>query len=140
MALKQTHNGRWLIAYYTTRAPRYKEQEKYFIEIKAENIRGMEKDSWINISDTKALKRGQFRVYVGLAPKSLYEEVCKASNVDPDPFSWTIDESVAGQAYGPIEAEFRRAIGMTHGITDPRRSVEDLRDIIKSFFKLNIKS
>lgn len=140
MTLKQADNGRWVIAYFTTRAPKYQAQEKYFIAVKADTLRGMEKDSWINISDTKALKRGQFRTYIGLAPKALYEEVCRATNVEPDPLSWTIDENLAGESFGPMEAEFRRAIGMTHGITDPRRSVEGLRSIFKSFFKLNIKS
>lgn len=139
MTLKQVDNGRWVIAYFTTRAPKYQAQEKYFIAVKADTVRGMEKDSWVNISDAKALKRGQFRTYIGLAPKALYEEVCKATNVEPDPLSWTIDENLAGQSFGPMEAEFRRAIGMTHGITDPRRSVEDLRSIFKSLLKLNIK-
>lgn len=141
ITLKQAENSsRWIIAYYTTQAPKYYSQTKILLEVKAEDIRGMNKDSWINIADTKAIKRNQFRTYVGLAPKALYEEVCKASNIEPDPLSWTIDETSAGKSYGPIEAEFRRAVGLDKNSTDPHRAVEDLRDVFKGLLKLNIKN
>ena len=140
MVLKQTDNRRWLVAYYTTQAPRYTAQEKYFIEIKSDNIRGMEKNSWINISDIKALKKNQFRTYVGLAPEDLYNKVCVASNVAGDPLAWTINESVAGGSSGPIELGFRRAIGLTHAESSESQHIESLRDVIKSFISIKVNS
>lgn len=141
MVLRQAENSsRWIIVYFTTQAPKYYSQMKTYLEVKAEDTRGMKKDSWVNIADLKTIRRNQFRTYIGLAPKALYEEVCRASNIEPDPLSWTIDETTAGQGYGPIEAEFRRAIGLDSNTTDPRQSVEGLRDVFKGLLKLNLKN
>ena len=132
ITLHATDNGRWLVAYYTSRPPRYEAQKKYFFEVPADTVRGIEKDSWINLADVRALKRNQFRTYIGLAPRSVYEDVCEGASVTPDPMSWTIPENSAGESYGPVESEFRRILGLDYN-DEPGRAVENVLDIFKGF-------
>lgn len=92
MILTLGEGSKWIVAYCTSQEPKYDGQKKYLLSVPAGTIRGIEKNSWINLSDTRSLKRNQFRTYIGLAPWFLYEKVCQQASVEVDSESWTIAE------------------------------------------------
>lgn len=138
MILASGENNKWIVAYCTSREPKYEAQKKYLLSVPVGTIRGIEKASWINLSDVRPLKRNQFRTYIGLAPRFLYEEVCGKASVEMDSQSWTIPEESAGSAYGPLESEIRRSLGFDYN-RESGFSVENWLSVLKGVRRKLIK-
>lgn len=113
MVLDADPDGKhWKVAYFTTQPPKTSQQAKNYVSVPAGSIRGFQKDNWVALSDARSLSRSQFRTYTGLAPKWLYEDVCRAHGIEPSQESWTIDEEMAGQGHSPVYKTIAKALGL----------------------------
>lgn len=109
---------KWIVAYFTTREPKYAHLAAKYIPVPAGKLRGLSKDNWLSITDPRELSRGQFRSYTGVAPTWLYVQACQAHKMPANGLAITIDESAAGQGRSPWTMKVRRAIGLDKHISD----------------------
>lgn len=107
--------ARWLVAYFTTQAPKFDYLDQLYVQVPSGALRGLPKDNWVSMTDTRALNRNQFRVYTGLAPTWLYQAVCEGHKVAPNPLAWTIDETAAGHGESPFQTALLHALNIHHG-------------------------
>lgn len=107
--------SRWLVAYFTTQQPKYDYIDQLYVQVPSGTLRGLPKDNWIAMTDTRALTRNQFRVYTGLAPTWLYQAVCAGHKVVANPLAWTIDELAAGHGSSPFQSALLHALNVHHG-------------------------
>jgi hypothetical protein len=126
---REEANG-WHVAYFTTQEPKSEKISAGYIVAHLGQIRGLNKENWIQIYDIKTLGKRAFRSYTGLSPFWLYTEACERANLIPDADARTIDEVVAGAAAGPLQASLLSALGISKY---EKTSITDQGKVASSF-------
>jgi hypothetical protein len=137
IVLKQADKTHWLVIYLTSRAPK-SHLEYQFAKIDVGELIGISLDSWGHATDLRALTRGRFRTYVGVCSTPVYDRLCEAGKVKPDPAARTINEVRAGGTSGPGELALHHALGV-YRYGDPKGVVDpigyDMDSTTRAFFR-----
>jgi hypothetical protein len=108
---KVPNSTQWLVAYFTSQAPKYDKFKKMYLHVPKGTIRGLSVDNWASLVDAKTLSRTYFRTYTGLAPTWLYESVMNSYGIPINPMARTINEVSAGENTAPTHKAILKLLG-----------------------------
>lgn len=137
MVLRAASPTSWECVYFTTQTPKTHLAAKY-IAAPAGTLRGIDQDNYIEIVDSRELRRKHLRKYIGLAPAWLYERVCEQRAEKPEKNALTIEESLAGEGMGPFEIALHDAF---HQRRHRRHHHENryVWDVVHDFAKVSVR-
>jgi hypothetical protein len=117
-------SNQWLVAYFTSQAPKYEKFKKMYLKVPKGTIRGLSIDNWVSLNDAKTLSRTYFRTYTGLAPTWLYKQAMEAYGIPYNPLARTINEELAGENPAPTHKAVLKLLGFKkYNDVDPAETI-----------------